>query len=67
MIAPGTSSIFEPFVRIDGAGAGRPGTGIGLFVARRVVEGHGGRIWFESSERGTTFYMRLPIGTDGAP
>lgn len=64
---PGVTSadgdrIFEPFVR-GHASSRAEGAGLGLFIARRVVEAHGGRIWVEPSDEGAgaAFHMQLPI------
>ncbi|MBM4307309.1 MAG: cell wall metabolism sensor histidine kinase WalK [Deltaproteobacteria bacterium] len=51
--------IFEDFYQVEGGKYG--GTGLGLFIAKRVIEQHGGRIWVESwPGKGSTFYFTLP-------
>jgi signal transduction histidine kinase len=52
------SRIFEPYWQVRKT---RTGMGLGLFIAKTIVESHGGRICVESSVgRGTTFYLTLP-------
>ncbi|MGH2698914.1 MAG: sensor histidine kinase [Actinomycetota bacterium] len=53
-------SIFDPFVRGLGNTSPRSGRGLGLFIAKRVVEGHRGRIWTDTRERGAKFVIELP-------
>ncbi|MDI7164728.1 sensor histidine kinase [Leptospira santarosai] len=50
--------IFEPFFTTKPSGAG---TGLGLDICRRIVEDHNGKISFETSEQGTTFFVVLPV------
>jgi len=54
--------VFGKFFRADNIAKTIPGSGLGLYVAKSMVENHGGRIWFESKENiGTTFFVELPI------
>ena len=39
----------------------REGTGLGLYIARGIVEAHGGRVWAESSPEGATLVFTLPL------
>ena len=57
-----TAKVFQIFQRMHPTLA--HGEGVGLALVRRVVERHGGRIWFESAESaGTTFFVALPAVT----
>ncbi len=54
--------IFEPFAQVEGGrAAGAGGAGLGLAIARAIVDRHGGRIWVESAPgKGAAFYVSLP-------
>jgi signal transduction histidine kinase len=59
--------IFTLFSQIDGhRGYSRGGLGIGLFLVKAIVEGHGGSVRAESlgEGKGAVFTMRLPLGED---
>jgi two-component system phosphate regulon sensor histidine kinase PhoR len=57
--------IFERFYKADRARA-EEGVGLGLSIAKHIIQGHGGRIWVESVEgRGSTFFFSLLIGEYG--
>jgi signal transduction histidine kinase len=54
--------LFEPFRRLGLSGESIPGAGLGLFVVRRIVEAHGGRIDVTSApQHGSTFRITLPL------
>lgn len=52
--------VFDPFFTTKQPGKG---SGQGLAISRRIVEQHGGKLWFSTElDRGTTFFVQLPIG-----
>ena len=56
------SNIFEKFYRLDAARSSRTGgAGLGLAIAKEIVESHGGTIRAESNGRLTSFVISLPL------
>lgn len=63
-ISPGDQEyIFEKFRQVDSAESrAYPGSGLGLALARNLIEMHGGRLWVESElGQGSTFIFTLPV------
>jgi signal transduction histidine kinase/putative methionine-R-sulfoxide reductase with GAF domain len=66
--ADAQARLFEKFFRVNDPELHNVvGTGIGLYLVRQVVEGHGGRVDVESQPgKGSAFEIRLPIAVEGA-
>ncbi|GAG99879.1 unnamed protein product, partial [marine sediment metagenome] len=62
--------LFKQFGKIEHYGRGSyistEGTGLGLYITKKLVELHGGEIWMESEGRnkGSIFYFSLPINKE---
>ncbi len=56
--------LFYPYYRVPADRRRRPGLGLGLSIAKQLVELHGGTIWVDSEpEKGSTFSFSLPINS----
>jgi PAS domain S-box-containing protein len=65
MSAPEQERLFERFYRTESSSTqATPGTGLGLWISKTIVEAHGGEISVDSATgRGTTFRVELPLAT----
>ena len=54
--------LFQKFYRVDSSATRTiGGTGLGLFISRKIIELYGGRVWVDSElGKGSTFYINLP-------
>ncbi len=53
--------IFDRFYQAElSYGEKYGGTGLGLWISKNIVEAHGGKIWAESKNIGSTFHILLP-------
>lgn len=57
--------VFDKFFRSDNAVKyNTEGSGLGLYIAKKIIDSSKGKIWFDTKEgQGSTFYFSLPIAT----
>lgn len=63
-------AVFEPGVRLTAHAGTQPpqGSGLGLYVSRKILETHGGRIWMDSEVGvGSAVRIELPVGASDRP
>ena len=56
------SRLFQRYYRTEAGGMRPEGLGLGLYITRKLVEAHGGKVWAESEVgKGSTFFFSLPV------
>jgi PAS domain S-box-containing protein len=60
------SKVFDRFYRVEGGYTRRtPGSGLGLYICRNIIDAHGGRIWAKSKlGEGSTFGFAVPLARE---
>jgi len=63
------AQLFQPFSRVHRGQVDAPGTGLGLYICKGIIERHGGTIacWSDGPGLGAAFTVRLPIGGPASP
>jgi len=57
--------LFSPFMHHGNSrndSGGNYGMGLGLYLTKKIIEKHGGAMWYEAEENGSTFIFTLPSG-----
>ena len=58
--------IFKPFIKLHSKDE-YPGSGLGLYLVKNIIDGHNGTVWFESEKyNGSSCYVTLPVMEDTA-
>jgi signal transduction histidine kinase len=60
------TKVFEPYYRARDRNPERGGQGLGLYICKKLVEEHGGRIWADGDPSETRLSFSLPIGAPAA-
>lgn len=62
------TQVFEPFRQVErSASSHNPGAGLGLAICKGIIEAHGGQIWVQERDQGTTISFTLRVATAETP
>ncbi len=59
--------IFERFYRTKSSAENISGFGLGLYICRDIIQRHNGEIWVEREQKGSSFFISLPLQKDAGP
>ncbi len=67
MTAEEVESVFDKFYRVDASNTATEGLGLGMSIAKNIIETHGGKIWVQSTPgKGTKVRFSLPKEAAGS-